>query len=231
MELLKIQNVKKVYTTKLGLVQCVALKNVSFTVLEGEFVAIMGASGSGKTTLLNIIGCLDGFDSGSYLLNGQPVEKMGDRRLAAIRNREIGFVIQDFALIAKEDVLFNVMLPLYFSRTGTAKMKRLAQDTLELVGLADQAGKKVSQLSGGQKQRVAVARALVSGGGILLADEPTGALDSVTGRGIMELISRINSERGTTVVLITHDAEVASYARRRIALSDGAVISDGAGDL
>ena len=156
---------------------------------------------------------------------------MGDRRLAAIRNHEIGFVIQDFALIAKEDVLFNVMLPLYFSRTGTAKMKRLAQDTLELVGLADQAGKKVSQLSGGQKQRVAVARALVSGGGILLADEPTGALDSVTGRGIMELISRINSERGTTVVLITHDAEVASYARRRIALSDGAVISDGAGDL
>lgn len=227
--MIKIEHLNKYYKTGRGRFH--ALKDISLEIGDGEFVCIEGRSGAGKTTLLNIIGCLDSFDSGSYLLNGQPVEKMGDRRLAAIRNREIGFVIQDFALIAKEDVLFNVMLPLYFSRTGTAKMKRLAQDTLELVGLADQAGKKVSQLSGGQKQRVAVARALVSGGGILLADEPTGALDSVTGRGIMELISRINSERGTTVVLITHDAEVASYARRRIALSDGAVISDGAGDL
>lgn len=227
--MIKIEHLNKYYKTGRGRFH--ALKDISLEIGDGEFVCIEGRSGAGKTTLLNIIGCLDGFDSGSYLLNGQPVEKMGDRRLAAIRNREIGFVIQDFALIAKEDVLFNVMLPLYFSRTGTAKMKRLAQDTLELVGLSDQAGKKVSQLSGGQKQRVAVARALVSGGGILLADEPTGALDSVTGRGIMELISRINSERGTTVVLITHDAEVASYARRRIALSDGAVISDGAGDL
>ena len=227
--MIKIEHLNKYYKT--GRSRFHALKDISLEIGDGEFVCIEGRSGAGKTTLLNIIGCLDGFDSGSYLLNGQPVEKMGDRRLAAIRNREIGFVIQDFALIAKEDVLFNVMLPLYFSRTGTAKMKRLAQDTLELVGLADQAGKKVSQLSGGQKQRVAVARALVSGGGILLADEPTGALDSVTGRGIMELISRINSERGTTVVLITHDAEVASYARRRITLSDGAVISDGAGDL
>ena len=227
--MIKIEHLNKYYKTGRGRFH--ALKDISLEIGDGEFVCIEGRSGAGKTTLLNIIGCLDGFDSGSYLLNGQPVEKMGDRRLAAIRNREIGFVIQDFALIAKEDVLFNVMLPLYFSRTGTAKMKRLAQDTLELVGLADQAGKKVSQLSGGQKQRVAVARALVSGGGILLADEPTGALDSVTGREIMELISRINSERGTTVVLITHDAEVASYARRRIALSDGAVISDGAGDL
>lgn len=225
--MIKIEHLNKYYKTGRGRFH--ALKDISLEIGDGEFVCIEGRSGAGKTTLLNIIGCLDGFDSGSYLLNGQPVEKMGDRRLAAIRNREIGFVIQDFALIAKEDVLFNVMLPLYFSRTGTAKMKRLAQDTLELVGLADQAGKKVSQLSGGQKQRVAVARALVSGGGILLADEPTGALDSVTGRGIMELISRINSERGTTVVLITHDAEVASYARRRITLSDGAVISDGAG--
>ena len=227
--MIKIEHLNKYYKTGRGRFH--ALKDISLEIGDGEFVCIEGRSGAGKTTLLNIIGCLDGFDSGSYLLDGQPVEKMGDRRLAAIRNREIGFVIQDFALIAKEDVIFNVMLPLYFSRTGTAKMKRLAQDTLELVGLADQAGKKVSQLSGGQKQRVAVARALVSGGGILLADEPTGALDSVTGRGIMELISRINSERGTTVVLITHDAEVASYARRRIALSDGAVISDGAGDL
>ena len=227
--MIKIEHLNKYYKTGRGRFH--ALKDISLEIGDGEFVCIEGRSGAGKTTLLNIIGCLDGFDSGSYLLNGQPVEKMGDRRLAAIRNREIGFVIQDFALIAKEDVLFNVMLPLYFSRTGTAKMKRLAQDTLELVGLADQAGKKVSQLSGGQKQRVAIARALVTGGGILLADEPTGALDSVTGRGIMELISRINSERGTTVVLITHDAEVASYARRRIALSDGAVISDGAGDL
>ena len=227
--MIKIEHLNKYYKTGRGRFH--ALKDISLEIGDGEFVCIEGRSGAGKTTLLNIIGCLDGFDSGSYLLNGQPVEKMGDRRLAAIRNREIGFVIQDFALIAKEDVLFNVMQPLYFSRTGTAKMKRLAQDTLELVGLADQAGKKVSQLSGGQKQRVAVARALVSGGGILLADEPTGALDSVTGRGIMELISRINSERGTTVVLITHDAEVASYARRRITLSDGAVISDGAGDL
>ena len=137
---------------------------------------------------------------------------MGDRQLAAVRNREIGFVMQDFALVAQEDVLFNVMLPLYFSKTKHSRMKDLAAEKLERVGLSDQIGKKVSQLSGGQKQRVAIARALVAGSGIILADEPTGALDSGTGREVMELLRGINREQGTTVVVITHDAEVASYA-------------------
>lgn len=151
---------------------------------------------------------------------------MGDRQLAAVRNREIGFVMQDFALVAQEDVLFNVMLPLYFSKTKHSRMKDLAAEKLERVGLSDQIGKKVSQLSGGQKQRVAIARALVAGSGIILADEPTGALDSGTGREVMELLRGINREQGTTVVVITHDAEVASYAGRRIVLADGVVEYD-----
>lgn len=222
--MIRIENINKFY--KLGKGRFHALKDVSLEIGDGEFVSVEGRSGAGKTTLLHILGCLDSFDSGTYLLNGKSVGKMGDRQLAAVRNREIGFVMQDFALVAQEDVLFNVMLPLYFSKTKHSRMKDLAAEKLERVGLSDQIGKKVSQLSGGQKQRVAIARALVAGSGIILADEPTGALDSGTGREVMELLSGINREQGTTVVVITHDAEVASYAGRRIVLADGVVEYD-----
>ncbi|HJA59387.1 MAG TPA: ABC transporter ATP-binding protein [Firmicutes bacterium] len=222
--MIRIENINKFY--KLGKGRFHALKDVSLEIGDGEFVSVEGRSGAGKTTLLHILGCLDSFDSGTYLLNGKSVGKMGDRQLAAVRNREIGFVMQDFALVAQEDVLFNVMLPLYFSKTKHSRMKDLAAEKLERVGLSDQIGKKVSQLSGGQKQRVAIARALVAGSGIILADEPTGALDSGTGREVMELLRGINREQGTTVVVITHDAEVASYAGRRIVLADGVVEYD-----
>lgn len=222
--MIRIENINKFY--KLGKGRFHALKDVSLEIGDGEFVSVEGRSGAGKTTLLHILGCLDSFDSGTYLLKGKSVGKMGDRQLAAVRNREIGFVMQDFALVAQEDVLFNVMLPLYFSKTKHSRMKDLAAEKLERVGLSDQIGKKVSQLSGGQKQRVAIARALVAGSGIILADEPTGALDSGTGREVMELLRGINREQGTTVVVITHDAEVASYAGRRIVLADGVVEYD-----
>ena len=222
--MIQIENINKYY--KLGKGRFHALKNVSLEIGDGELVSVEGRSGAGKTTLLHILGCLDSFDSGTYLLNGRSVGKMGDRMLAGIRNREIGFVMQDFALISQEDVLFNIMLPLYFLHTKHSRMKALAIEMLELVGLGDQLGKKVSQLSGGQKQRVAVARALVSGCGVLLADEPTGALDTKTGREIMELLCRVNRERGTTVVVITHDKEISSFARRKIVLSDGVIESD-----
>ena len=218
--MLEIKDLKKRY----GRFQ--ALDGLSMEVGDGELYGFVGPNGAGKTTLLHILGCLDSFDSGTYLLNGKSVGKMGDRQLAAVRNREIGFVMQDFALVAQEDVLFNVMLPLYFSQTKHSRMKDLAAEKLERVGLSDQIGKKVSQLSGGQKQRVAIARALVAGSGIILADEPTGALDSGTGREVMELLRGINREQGTTVVVITHDAEVASYAGRRIVLADGVVEYD-----
>ena len=214
--MIRIENINNFY--KLGKGRFHALKDVSLEIGDGEFVSVEGRSGAGKTTLLHILGCLDSFDSGTYLLNGKSVGKMGDRQLAAVRNREIGFVMQDFALVAQEDVLFNVMLPLYFSQTKHSRMKDLAAEKLERVGL--------SQLSGGQKQRVAIARALVAGSGIILADEPTGALDSGTGREVMELLRGINREQGTTVVVITHDAEVASYAGRRIVLADGVVEYD-----
>lgn len=222
--MIRIENINKFY--KLGKGRFHALKDVSLEIGDGEFVSVEGRSGAGKTTLLHILGCLDSFDSGTYLLNGKSVGKMGDRQLAAVRNREIGFVMQDFALVAQEDVLFNVMLPLYFSKTKHSRMKDLAAEKLERVGLSDQIGKKVSQLSGGQKQRVAIARALVAGSGIILADEPTGALDSGTGREVMELLCRVNRERGTTVVVITHDKEISSFARRKIVLSDGVIESD-----
>ena len=222
--MIRIENINKFY--KLGKGRFHALKDVSLEIGDGEFVSVEGRSGAGKTTLLHILGCLDSFDSGTYLLNGKSVGKMGDRQLAAVRNREIGFVMQDFALVAQEDVLFNVMLPLYFSKTKHSRMKDLAAEKLERFGLSDQIGKNVSQLSGGQKQRVAIARALVAGSGIILADEPTGALDSGTGREVMELLRGINREQGTTVVVITHDAEVASYAGRRIVLADGVVEYD-----
>lgn len=223
--MIQIENLKKIYRTKA--LSVLALDDVSLSIQAGESVAIMGKSGAGKTTLMNIIGCLDSFDSGRYCLNGTDVSRLSDARLADIRNEQIGFVMQDFALLPQKSVLFNVMLPMYFDKTPWKEMKRRALRVLETLAIADQKNKKVSQLSGGQKQRVAIARAIVRDPAVLLADEPTGALDSETGRSIMETLMERNRE-GITVIVVTHDPQVAEYCQRKLILSDGKLIQDSA---
>lgn len=198
------------------------LKDVSFSVEEGEYVAIMGPSGSGKTTLMNIIGCLDLPTSGSYELSGQDVLACKDRELADVRLNSIGFVFQSFHLLPRESALENVALPLIYAGVKKADREKRAAAALERVGLADRVDFKPTQLSGGQKQRVAIARAMVNNPKILLADEPTGALDSKSGKQIMELFDRLNEE-GVTIVMITHDAKIASYAKRVIRIIDGEI--------
>lgn len=218
-----LKNINKYYP--MGKEKFHALNNIDLAIGEGEFVAVQGKSGAGKSTLLHIMGCLDGFDSGSYTLNGKEANHLTDSAAAKIRNEEIGFVLQDFSLINQKTVLFNVMLPLYFSKMPYGKMKGRAREILKKVGIEDQERKKVNQLSGGQKQRVAIARALVNDPQVILADEPTGALDSKTSIQIMELLSGLNAE-GMTVVIVTHDDMVASYCKRHIVLSDGEIIED-----
>lgn len=198
------------------------LKDVSLSVEEGEYVAIMGPSGSGKTTLMNIIGCLDLPTSGSYELSGQDVLACKDRELADVRLNSIGFVFQSFHLLPRESALENVALPLIYAGVKKADREKCAAAALERVGLADRVDFKPTQLSGGQKQRVAIARAMVNNPKILLADEPTGALDSKSGKQIMELFERLNEE-GVTIVMITHDAKIASYAKRVIRIIDGEI--------
>ena len=226
--MIQIKNLKKVYRTKD--LSFLALNDVSLSILPGESVAIMGKSGAGKTTLMNIIGCLDTFDGGSYRLAGTDVSQLPDPKLADIRNNKIGFVMQDFALLPHKSVLFNVMLPMYFDKTPWKDMKQRATHVLEKLEIADQKNKKVSQLSGGQKQRVAIARAIVKNPGLLLADEPTGALDTETGRIIMETLMERNRE-GITLIVVTHDPQVADYCKRKIVLSDGKLIHDSAAEL
>ena len=198
------------------------LKDVSFSVEKGEYVAIMGPSGSGKTTLMNIIGCLDLPTSGSYELSGDDVLKYGDRQLADVRLKHIGFVFQGFHLMPRESALENVALPLIYAGVRKTDRIKRAKAALERVGLADRVDFKPTQLSGGQKQRVAIARAMVNDPEILLADEPTGALDSRSGNQIMELFSRLNEE-GVTIIMITHDEKIASNAQRVIRIIDGEV--------
>ena len=198
------------------------LKDVSLSVEEGEYVAIMGPSGSGKTTLMNIIGCLDLPTSGSYELSGQDVLACKDRELADVRLNSIGFVFQSFHLLPRESALENVALPLIYAGVKKADREKRAAAALERVGLADRVDFKPTQLSGGQIQRVAIARAMVNNPKILLADEPTGALDSKSGKQIMELFDRLNEE-GVTIVMITHDAKIASYAKRVIRIIDGEI--------
>ncbi len=198
------------------------LKDVSLSVEEGEYVAIMGPSGSGKTTLMNIIGCLDLPTSGSYELSGQDVLACKDRELADVRLNSIGFVFQSFHLLPRESALENVALPLIYAGVKKADREKRAAAALERVGLADRVDFKPTQLSGGQKQRVAIARAMVNNPKILLADEPTGALDSKSGKQIMELFERLNEE-GVTIVMITHDAKISSYAKRVIRIIDGEI--------
>lgn len=218
--MIELQNISKIYPVGEG--DFYALKDVSLTIEAGEFVAIRGASGSGKTTLLNIIGCLDDPSEGRYLLEGEDVGGFKDARKSKIRNEKIGFVLQDFALINTETVYYNVALPLLFSKVPYRKIKQMVKDALEVVGIGNQEKKLVNQLSGGQRQRVAIARALVNDPAVILADEPTGQLDSETGRQIMELLTELNRQ-GRTVILVTHDAAVADCAKRQIWVRDGLV--------
>ena len=202
------------------------LKGIDLDIEEGEFLSILGPSGSGKSTLMNIIGCLDTFDEGSYQLDGVNVAALSDEKLAHLRNEKIGFVMQDFALLPHKSVLFNVMLPMYFDQTPRREMVSKAKTVLEKLGMSAQEKKRVNQLSGGQKQRVALARALVKSPALLLADEPTGALDSQTGKEIMQLLLERNRE-GVTLIIVTHDEQVAAYCERTIVISDGKIVQDG----
>ena len=209
----------------LGKQELKVLTNISLDIFKNEYVALMGPSGSGKSTLMNILGCLDSPTSGSYILNGKDVSKIPDNDLAEVRNKEIGFVFQQFNLLPRLTAAENVALPLVYN--GTSKKKRASQslEMLDRVGLADRSHHKPNELSGGQGQRVAIARALVNNPSIILADEPTGNLDSKTSSEIMEIFGKIHGE-GNTVILITHEEEIAKYAHRIIRLKDGVIESD-----
>lgn len=203
-----------------------AADNISFTVDDGEFVAIVGHSGSGKSTCMNIIGCLDVPTQGQYLLAGKNVGEMNKNELAEIRNEKLGFIFQQYNLLAKLNLLENVEVPLMYAGASRKERSRRAKEALESVGLGDKLKNLPSQLSGGQQQRVSIARALVGSPSVILADEPTGALDSNTGREVLELLKRLNAE-GHTVVLITHDNDIAAQAQRVIRLKDGIKVYDG----
>lgn len=221
--MIEMHNITKTY--QVGKNQFSALTDVSLSVQKGEMVAIQGRSGAGKTTLFNLLGCLDTFDTGKYFLDGHQVDQMKDRELATIRCRKIGFVLQEFALINHQSVFFNIMLPLFFDRVPYRKMKTMAEEALKKVDMPDLGRKKANQLSGGQRQRVAIARALVNHPDIILADEPTGALDSQTAIQIMQLFCSLN-QLGITILVITHDDKVADYCQRRVLIQDGKLISD-----
>ena len=203
-----------------------ALDGASFTIDKGEMIAIMGPSGSGKSTLMSIIGCLDVPSSGSYSLDGEAVESLNETKLADVRGRKIGFVFQQFNLLARTSALENVMLPLTYAGYSGREREDRARKALERVGLGDRTHHAPNELSGGQQQRVASARAIVNEPNILLADEPTGALDSKTGVEIMDLFQRLHKENGQTVILVTHDAYVARHTERIIKISDGKIVSD-----
>jgi putative ABC transport system ATP-binding protein len=206
------------------------LKHIDLTVREGEFLSIVGASGSGKSTLMNLIGVLDRPTSGTYVLDGTPVGKMTDDQMSGVRNRKIGFVFQTFNLIPRNDALKNVELPMLYAGMASGTRVRRAEELLELVGMGDRMHHQPNELSGGQKQRVAIARALANDPPILLADEPTGALDSETGRLVMDLFHRVHEKDGKTIVLITHNPELAAETERIVTLKDGAVVSDRAAE-
>jgi putative ABC transport system ATP-binding protein len=223
-----LEGVTKVY--RMGKVEVPALQGIDLHVAQGEFIAIMGASGSGKSTLMNIVGCLDVPTSGRYLLDGSDVAKLNDDQLAKIRNRKIGFVFQSFNLIPRTSALHNVELPLIY-RGGDAPARERgraarAREALGAVGLADRVDHQPTELSGGQQQRAAIARALVTNPAILLADEPTGNLDSASSVEIMKLLAALNAEQSRTIVLITHEQDIARFARRVVELRDGRIVRD-----
>lgn len=221
--MIKLTNISKYYDYSSG--RTYALRNVSLTIDQGESVAIVGKSGAGKTTLLNIIGGLDTFQEGSYFWKDQDLSKLSDSRLAKFRNESVGFVIQDFALVSHKTALFNVMLPMYFDKTPHKLMERLALESLEQMEISHLANKRVAVLSGGEKQRVAIARSIVKTPGMILADEPTGALDAATGKSVMEALMKLN-EKGVTLLVVTHDQDISHYCRRQILLADGEIKQD-----
>jgi putative ABC transport system ATP-binding protein len=223
MALIDLRDIQKVYD--MGAEKVHALNGVDLSVEGGEYVAIMGSSGSGKSTLMNLLGCLDTPSSGSYILNGVAVQELDDSELAAIRNKEIGFVFQTFNLLARTDALHNVELPLVYAGLSRTERRDRARRALEKVGLGQRMHHQPNELSGGQRQRVAIARALVNSPSILLADEPTGNLDSATSEEIMALFDELH-QAGNTVVLVTHEPDIAEHAWRRVTLRDGKIISD-----
>ena len=222
-QLIKLTNINKSYRN--GDQELRVLKDIDLEVEEGEFLAIMGPSGSGKSTLMNIIGLLDRSSSGNYWLEGKEVSQLSEKKLASVRNDQIGFVFQQFFLLSKLNALQNVELPLIYAGVPSAKRKKLAKQYLEKVELAERMTHLPSELSGGQKQRAAIARALVNTPAIILADEPTGALDTKTGQQIMELLIELNNE-GKTIIMVTHEPEIAAYAKRTIVLRDGVITED-----
>lgn len=222
-EVIRLDNIVKNY--KIGTILVEALRSVSLVIGKNEFVALMGPSGSGKSTLMNILGCLDTPTSGSYLLNNEDVSKMDDNALAEIRNRQIGFIFQTFNLLPRSTALENVMLPLIYAGIGKAKRMELAKHTLEDVKLGDRMEHRPNELSGGQRQRVAIARALVNHPAIILADEPTGNLDSKTSVEILGLLEEIH-KMGNTVIIVTHEEDIAQHAHRIIRLMDGRIHVD-----
>ncbi|GIW44563.1 MAG: ABC transporter ATP-binding protein [Candidatus Binatia bacterium] len=222
--LILLEDVWRVYNH--GASEVVALRGVTVTIEQGEFVAVMGASGSGKSTFLNILGCLDRPTRGRYVLNGRDVTGLSADERAEIRNREIGFVFQNFNLLPRATAVENVELPLFYGPLPYAEQRPRALAALGALGLAERAFHYPNQLSGGQQQRVAIARALVSEPSLLLADEPTGNLDSAASRDLMELLVRLNAQRGVTVVVVTHEPDVAAYARRVVHFRDGSIVSD-----
>ena len=226
--MIEIENVTKTY--QMGEVQVHALRGVSLAIEQGEWMAIMGPSGSGKSTLMHIIGCLDTPTAGVYRLDGVEVGGMGENELAAIRNRQIGFVFQTFNLLPRTNALKQVMLPMQYSRNGgripLAEREGRAREALEMVGLGDRMEHLPTELSGGQQQRMAIARALVNAPAIIMADEPTGNLDSKSGAEVMGVLRRLHEERGITVVMVTHDEEIGAQAERIVRLRDGLVVDE-----
>jgi putative ABC transport system ATP-binding protein len=222
--LIQLENLTKIY--HVGETEVRALQGVTYAVNEGEFVAILGPSGSGKSTMMNIIGCLDKPTSGRYLFEGEEVSKLDKNQLARIRNRKIGFVFQSFNLLARTTALENAELPLVYSNVPGREQTKRALAALELVGLKDRAHHKTNQLSGGEQQRVAIARALLNNPALILADEPTGNLDTKTSEEIMVIFRKLNDEKKITIVMVTHEADIGAQAKKRIFMRDGVIVRE-----
>jgi putative ABC transport system ATP-binding protein len=222
--MIAIRDMTKVY--HMGDIEVGALQGVSFDIMPGEFVAIIGPSGSGKSTLMNMIGCLDMPTAGSYLLDGQEVARLVGDELSLVRARKLGFVFQQYMLLPRQPALRQVEMPMIYRGVPTAERHRRAKIALEIVGMGNRMDHKPTELSGGQQQRVAIARALVGSPAVLLADEPTGALDSKTSVEIMQIFQRLNREQGITIILVTHELDVAAYAQRVLTMRDGLLVED-----